>query len=475
MSQPVSPLSPLSILRSDGHNPAPLSPRHEKLLYSPNYSADTLDQQQSDIDTTNSSPFHGTRALPLLASTQSHNHPIHSGGSRRISTGSVNVSALGTPLHQSTSEQDLRRRAALAAAASTLPGSHHVDDLFTGDHARRISDTFCFDTLRKATGRVDGLDTIDILSRPPRARSISESSASPRVISPGGDRSRDLLAPTTPSDGSGALAPFSVFGGFSDMANSSSVAETSIAGVSELERALYGSRDNGVANDTDMAGRLHTRMPTVSDSSRGSPHTPSPPGTSAGSSAYPLGSAQNTYFTPVPPTFGHITLSPAHAQYYPGASTLGSPLTHTPARNGYGGTTTHSPNGYAACYGGLGLGLGGPGGSPASLAPPSPRAHFGHGHGHILPSAARGAVDVTREQPSERNQIDLDKIAAGMDTRTTVMIKNIPNKLSDKDLIEFIGNVCPRKIDFLYLRMDFQNGALRFYVYYFFPSSLNSS
>ncbi|TDL26263.1 hypothetical protein BD410DRAFT_813214 [Rickenella mellea] len=39
------------------------------------------------------------------------------------------------------------------------------------------------------------------------------------------------------------------------------------------------------------------------------------------------------------------------------------------------------------------------------------------------------------------------------------MIKNIPNKLSDRDLIEFIAKVCPRKIDFLYLRMDFQNGC----------------
>ena len=34
-----------------------------------------------------------------------------------------------------------------------------------------------------------------------------------------------------------------------------------------------------------------------------------------------------------------------------------------------------------------------------------------------------------------------------------VMIKNIPNKMSDRHLIEFINDVCPRKIDFLYLRM----------------------
>ncbi|EEB91277.1 hypothetical protein MPER_10393, partial [Moniliophthora perniciosa FA553] len=44
-----------------------------------------------------------------------------------------------------------------------------------------------------------------------------------------------------------------------------------------------------------------------------------------------------------------------------------------------------------------------------------------------------------------------------MDTRSTVMIKNIPNKMSDKDLQQYIGNVCPRRIDFMYLRMDFQN------------------
>ncbi|KAF9012409.1 RNA recognition motif 2-domain-containing protein [Cyathus striatus] len=59
----------------------------------------------------------------------------------------------------------------------------------------------------------------------------------------------------------------------------------------------------------------------------------------------------------------------------------------------------------------------------------------------------------------ERNQLNLSRIEEGLDTRTTVMIKNIPNKMTDKDLITYIGNVCPRKIDFLYLRMDFQNGC----------------
>lgn len=65
---------------------------------------------------------------------------------------------------------------------------------------------------------------------------------------------------------------------------------------------------------------------------------------------------------------------------------------------------------------------------------------------------------------SSKNQLDLAAIESGADTRTTVMVKNIPNKMSDRDLLSFIGKVCPRKIDFLYLRMDFQNGACSFTV-----------
>ncbi|OBZ67253.1 Meiosis protein mei2 [Grifola frondosa] len=59
----------------------------------------------------------------------------------------------------------------------------------------------------------------------------------------------------------------------------------------------------------------------------------------------------------------------------------------------------------------------------------------------------------------EKNHLNIASIEEGTDTRTTVMIKNIPNKMSDKDLLAFINKVCPRRIDFMYLRMDFQNGC----------------
>ncbi|PPQ97394.1 hypothetical protein CVT26_006628 [Gymnopilus dilepis] len=60
---------------------------------------------------------------------------------------------------------------------------------------------------------------------------------------------------------------------------------------------------------------------------------------------------------------------------------------------------------------------------------------------------------------NDRNQLNIARIEEGLDTRTTVMIKNIPNKMSDLDLTDYIAKVCPRRIDFLYLRMDFKNGC----------------
>jgi hypothetical protein len=85
-----------------------------------------------------------------------------------------------------------------------------------------------------------------------------------------------------------------------------------------------------------------------------------------------------------------------------------------------------------------------PSAPPVAISPPADRTQFS-------PPAPAGSVPV-------HNQINLPKIESGMDTRTTVMIKNIPNKMTDRDLIAFIEDVCPRRIDFLYLRMDFQNG-----------------
>ncbi|KAF5380411.1 hypothetical protein D9615_004493 [Tricholomella constricta] len=78
---------------------------------------------------------------------------------------------------------------------------------------------------------------------------------------------------------------------------------------------------------------------------------------------------------------------------------------------------------------------------------------------HTTPLQGSSANPREQRATTEHNQLNLNRIEDGQDTRTTVMIKNIPNKMSDKDLIAFIAKVCPRKIDFMYLRMDFQNGC----------------
>lgn len=89
--------------------------------------------------------------------------------------------------------------------------------------------------------------------------------------------------------------------------------------------------------------------------------------------------------------------------------------------------------------------------------PVAPRHQNQKSH-HSVSNLHVRAPGVPPPPISEKNQLDLNRIEQGLDTRTTVMIKNIPNKMSDKDLLSFVAKVCPRRIDFMYLRMDFQNG-----------------
>ncbi|EPR77764.1 RNA recognition motif 2 containing protein [Spraguea lophii 42_110] len=54
-------------------------------------------------------------------------------------------------------------------------------------------------------------------------------------------------------------------------------------------------------------------------------------------------------------------------------------------------------------------------------------------------------------------KINIDKIKDGSDKRTTCMLKNIPNKYTQKMLIEMMNEEHFGTYDFLYLRMDFAN------------------
>jgi len=57
------------------------------------------------------------------------------------------------------------------------------------------------------------------------------------------------------------------------------------------------------------------------------------------------------------------------------------------------------------------------------------------------------------------NQFYIEKIEAGHEVRKSVMIKNIPNRMTDQDFLKFIHDAVGRRIDFSYLRIDFKNGC----------------
>ncbi|KAG7883572.1 hypothetical protein KL938_002809 [Ogataea parapolymorpha] len=55
------------------------------------------------------------------------------------------------------------------------------------------------------------------------------------------------------------------------------------------------------------------------------------------------------------------------------------------------------------------------------------------------------------------NQIDITRIRLGQDSRKTIMIRNVPNKINHNELKEFIDLTSKNLYDFLYLRIDFEN------------------
>ena len=58
---------------------------------------------------------------------------------------------------------------------------------------------------------------------------------------------------------------------------------------------------------------------------------------------------------------------------------------------------------------------------------------------------------------SNKFVLNLDTILSGEDCRTTIMIKNIPNKYTRQMLVDELNEAHERKYDFLYLPIDFRN------------------
>ncbi|ROT40155.1 hypothetical protein SODALDRAFT_329819 [Sodiomyces alkalinus F11] len=72
-------------------------------------------------------------------------------------------------------------------------------------------------------------------------------------------------------------------------------------------------------------------------------------------------------------------------------------------------------------------------------------------------SALRVSRAQFRNAPSHHNHVDINKICEGTDVRTTIMLRNIPNKVDQAMLKRIVDESSWGKYDFMYLRIDFAN------------------
>ncbi|CAG8519539.1 12744_t:CDS:10 [Ambispora gerdemannii] len=72
------------------------------------------------------------------------------------------------------------------------------------------------------------------------------------------------------------------------------------------------------------------------------------------------------------------------------------------------------------------------------------------------PNNSTVIISGDREIPL-KNKVDFKNIANGKDSRTTFMIRNIPNKYTQHMLVDTLDETHKGQYDFLYLRMDFKN------------------
>lgn len=100
--------------------------------------------------------------------------------------------------------------------------------------------------------------------------------------------------------------------------------------------------------------------------------------------------------------------------------------------------------------------------------PNAPGNHVASPPPPTTPAAAPPSKNALPEDKDNRHlALDLDGVESGLDTRTSLMVRNIPNKYTQQMLLaEFAENGHgPGKIDFFYLPIDFKNRCNRGYAF----------
>ncbi|XP_062219161.1 protein MEI2-like 4 isoform X2 [Phragmites australis] len=159
-------------------------------------------------------------------------------------------------------------------------------------------------------------------------------------------------------------------------------------------------------------------------------------------------------------------------------------------RHGYAGELTEAPNFHPGSVGSMGF-PGSPqlhavelnnifshtGGnrmdstvSPGQIGAPSPqqRGSMFHGRNPMVPlpsfdspgermRSRRNDSSANQSDNKKQYELDIERIMRGDDSRTTLMIKNIPNKYTSKMLLASIDESHKGTYDFIYLPIDFKN------------------
>ncbi|KAJ4391321.1 hypothetical protein N0V93_004938 [Gnomoniopsis smithogilvyi] len=135
---------------------------------------------------------------------------------------------------------------------------------------------------------------------------------------------------------------------------------------------------------------------------------------------------------------------------------------HTPASSGTGFSMMSPMSQTYSVVGSFSLPLGGPMSGRISFSSPRPSQGFQRSSEfHRSNDRRQNATRVNRAHFSppgpHHNHVDINKIREGTDVRTTIMLRNIPNKVDQAMLKNIIDESSWGKYDFMYLRIDFAN------------------
>ncbi len=77
--------------------------------------------------------------------------------------------------------------------------------------------------------------------------------------------------------------------------------------------------------------------------------------------------------------------------------------------------------------------------------------------GEAFTFAAKKKAKKSKEEVDQTLfRIIVENIICGIDKRTTVMIRHIPNKYGTQTLMDELNSLCRGKYDFFYLPMDYE-------------------